>query len=231
MTTRMRLRGARRRFSILIVMLAWPAASWAATTEERLRSVFDELQARPVACPAGLAAFGVASEARCSRIEGEFRTVRRAVERQFEPTGWPLEGWSRSGGYRARVVPDSSQLIVVLFQPEQRILAVVPLRPCPVDPAVHVPDRDGYEQPRQIEGQPPEIPDGVEGAAILRVVVGEDGRVRDPCVLHAEPQGRGFDELAVRAALRWRYEPARLDGKPVPVYVLLSFSWSTHAGP
>ncbi len=48
----------------------------------------------------------------------------------------------------------------------------------------------------------------------LRLVVDPDGSVRDPQVLDgADP----FARAALRAAERWRYEPARIEGRAIAV--------------
>ncbi|MGH7805926.1 MAG: energy transducer TonB [Candidatus Binatia bacterium] len=62
----------------------------------------------------------------------------------------------------------------------------------------------------------------------LQIVVERDGSVRDPRVVDgAEP----FASAALRAAERWRYEPARLAGRPiaVPWRILVRFEPSPQA--
>lgn len=68
---------------------------------------------------------------------------------------------------------------------------------------------------------PPEYPvraraSGTEGAVVLRFTVTETGSVADPEVIRSEPQGY-FDYAAIRAVLRWKYQPQLVDGKPVSV--------------
>jgi hypothetical protein len=46
-----------------------------------------------------------------------------------------------------------------------------------------------------------------------------------------EPRRFGFEEVVKQAVLRWRYEPARLEGRPVPVYWIMWFSWTPRIGP
>ena len=234
MTRAPRRRAAARLCATLL--LAWPAAGWATTTSDRFRWALDELQASPASCPDGLDAYGVAAEAKCFSVDAEFRTVRRAVDRRFERPNWPLADWTREGSYRARVVPGASEVFMVLFEPERGTLAVVPQRPCPSDPGVHVAEGDAFEQPRPIKKEPLDLPDDViaarlPGAVALRLLIAEDGTVRDVCLLHVEPRRYGFEEVVKQAVLRWRYEPARLDGKPVPVYWIVGFSWSAQWRP
>ena len=214
--------------SVLAVLLASSAGtSMAATTAERFRALFDELHAVATTCPGGLDSYGIAAEAQCFTVDEEFRVVRRAVEKEFIPENWPLAGWTTKRGYRARLVPGAAELFVVLFDPSQRTLAIVPHRPCAVDPGVHVAEEPGpYELPRPVEHRPPDVA-GTQGVAILRAVVREDGSVGDVCYLHTEALVEGMQASVTRSVERWRYEPARLNAKPVPVYVVAWVSWST----
>jgi protein TonB len=68
---------------------------------------------------------------------------------------------------------------------------------------------------------PPEYPvralaKHTEGYVILRFTVTETGSVADPEVLRAEPPGI-FERAAIQAALRWKYQPQIVDGKPARV--------------
>lgn len=64
------------------------------------------------------------------------------------------------------------------------------------------------------EYPPDALREGFEGAVRLRLVVGEDGTVRDATVLN-DP-GHGLGAAAARAARRWfRFRPALKDGQPV----------------
>jgi protein TonB len=58
---------------------------------------------------------------------------------------------------------------------------------------------------------------GVEGTVVLKVLVGEDGRVRDVKIVQGLPHG--LTESAVRAVKACRYTIGEKDGKPVPVWV------------
>ena len=57
-------------------------------------------------------------------------------------------------------------------------------------------------------------------------MIREDGSVGDPCFLYVEPAGRGVEDTVTRSIERWRYEPARVSGNPVPTYSLVTVSWS-----
>lgn len=64
----------------------------------------------------------------------------------------------------------------------------------------------------------------VEGVVILQTVVDEQGEVADVQVLKGLPNG--LTESAVQTVAEWRFEPARLDNEPVPVYYMLTISFS-----
>lgn len=68
---------------------------------------------------------------------------------------------------------------------------------------------------------PPEYPmsamgNRIEGYVLLRFTVTETGTVADPEVLRADPPNI-FDRAAMRAVLRWKYQPQLANGKPVSV--------------
>lgn len=51
-----------------------------------------------------------------------------------------------------------------------------------------------------------------DGPCILWLIVGTDGRPRDVRV--ARTMGHELDEKAVETVKKWRFEPAKKDGKP-----------------
>jgi len=55
---------------------------------------------------------------------------------------------------------------------------------------------------------------GLEGWVVVEFTVTSSGVVKDPRVLHAEPQ-RIFDQAAMKSVLRWRYSPQVENGVPV----------------
>ena len=74
-------------------------------------------------------------------------------------------------------------------------------------PVVIPPEMEHYEPPVF----PPEaFEQGLEAQVRLNITVQEDGSVTDPEVV--EPQGNGFDEAAMAAALKLRFKPATVDG-------------------
>jgi TonB family protein len=90
-------------------------------------------------------------------------------------------------------------------------------------------DRDGVQvvgghisAPRVLSSPDPDYSDEarkakVQGKVTLWLVVGADGRPRDLRVVHS--LGYGLDEKAIEAVTNWKFEPARLDDKPVAVQI------------
>jgi len=66
----------------------------------------------------------------------------------------------------------------------------------------------------------------VQGLVILEVIIGADGRVRDLRVLRSVPF---LDEAAVDAVRQWEYTPAQLEGKPTPVVMMVTTTFSIDA--
>jgi TonB family protein len=72
--------------------------------------------------------------------------------------------------------------------------------------------------PRVLSAPDPEYPEqarkaGLQGIVILWTVVDTDGRISEVHI--SRPLGMGLDEKAIEAVRRWRFEPARQNGKPV----------------
>lgn len=58
---------------------------------------------------------------------------------------------------------------------------------------------------------------GVQGFVELSFTVNEEGRVVDPVVLYAEPEGF-FERSALQTIRKWQYSPALEEGVAVPVH-------------
>ncbi len=80
----------------------------------------------------------------------------------------------------------------------------------------------GVSAPRVIYAPDPEFSEEArkakyQGTVVLWVVIGPDGRTHEIRVQRS--LGMGLDEKAIEAIQRWKFEPARRDGKPVAVQV------------
>jgi TonB family protein len=67
----------------------------------------------------------------------------------------------------------------------------------------------------------------LEGHVTLQARVVEDGSVTDIEVKESTNPGHGFEEAAIDALKKWRYEPGTLNGKPTPIYfeVTIDFTY------
>jgi TonB family protein len=81
--------------------------------------------------------------------------------------------------------------------------------------------------------QPPQIISTVEpsypanviagGTVVLKVTVSSDGEIGDVNVLQ---EAKGFTQLAIEAVKKWKFEPAKLNGKPVAASIPVAFTFS-----
>jgi TonB family protein len=62
-----------------------------------------------------------------------------------------------------------------------------------------------------------------EGATVLSVTVNESGSLEDIQVIR--PAGFGLDDSAVEAVKAWKFDPAKLDGKPVKTTVQVEVNY------
>lgn len=87
------------------------------------------------------------------------------------------------------------------------------------------------ERPRIVRQIRPEYPKalallGSEGLVLVSSVIGEDGRPRQPVLLSAKGSGAGMRYVALDTIRQWRFEPAKLEGKPVAVNYVLTINFS-----
>jgi periplasmic protein TonB len=81
--------------------------------------------------------------------------------------------------------------------------------------------------------QPPQVLSTVEpsypantvagGTVVLKVMIGIGGEVQDVQVLQG---AGGFTQQAVETVKKWKFAPARLDGKPLTASLPVAFSFS-----
>ncbi len=74
--------------------------------------------------------------------------------------------------------------------------------------AIYAPDPSYSDQARS---------DHFQGTCALSLIVGPDGRPYD--IKLERTLGEGLDQKAIQAVSQWKFEPARKDGKPVPVAI------------
>ncbi len=91
-------------------------------------------------------------------------------------------------------------------------------------PEPKVASRAAEEVPFPTKTEAPDFPPAAlyEGTVFLELAIDASGQVTDTLVLRS---ANGFVEAAVEAAGRFRFEPARWDGKRVPSHALLLFGF------
>ena len=89
-------------------------------------------------------------------------------------------------------------------------------------------DRNGLARLME-RNYPPHLRDaGVDGRAVVEVVVDADGSVRPGSAKVIETSHPGFEDATLRAAERFRFRPARIAGMVVPVRVSIPVVWTTN---
>ncbi len=66
----------------------------------------------------------------------------------------------------------------------------------------------------------------VQGDVAILMLIRTDGKVRPIVVL--KPLSRGLTEEALKAAVKMRFQPATKDGRPVPVTIVVEFSFNIY---
>ena len=85
------------------------------------------------------------------------------------------------------------------------------------------------QPPRILSAVPPQYPfdaqkKGIEGRVMLRFVVDSGGKVQEPQVVDAEPEGI-FEESALTAVVKYRFKPAIKGGHAVDCIVKLPLGY------
>jgi TonB family protein len=80
---------------------------------------------------------------------------------------------------------------------------------------IYTPQPDYTEEARQA---------GREGACVVSLIVGVDGRTGN--IVGTKKLGLGLDEKAVAAVRKWRFEPARRNGRLVPTHLTLTLQFN-----
>jgi TonB family protein len=84
--------------------------------------------------------------------------------------------------------------------------------------------------PQLIKRVEPPYPDlarkaGIEGRAIIKILIQENGQVGDVKVVECSHPNGGFEEAAIAAAKEWVFSPAKKGGKPIAVWSNLTFKF------
>ena len=91
----------------------------------------------------------------------------------------------------------------------------------------------GLEKPTLVTRVEPVYPKGarkalLSGQVVLEVVLDRQGIPHAPTVVEMTEGCEELAAAAVEAVLQWRYEPARLDGRPVPIYFSVTVKFKLH---
>jgi protein TonB len=90
------------------------------------------------------------------------------------------------------------------------------------------------QPPRAVVRTPPEYPyrarqRRIEGSVQVRFLVNVDGTTSQVTIVDSQPPGV-FDQAAVDAVSRWRFEPGRLAGEPVAAWVVAPITFDLSGG-
>jgi hypothetical protein len=127
-----------------------------------------------------------------------------------------VQRWKFGAASRENGPVESAMTVAVIFRP-----AVVQAAP-PVFQAVHPTMESGYTPAGILAVSYPEYPvNGVAfGTVVLQVAVDESGRA---IAIETMRGITGLTMYATRAARTWRFEAAKLNGKPVASRVAIAF--------
>jgi TonB family protein len=162
-----------------------------------------------------------------ARILGDLLVLEAVAESATGDNAQALWLWSLAQS----IDPALTAADLSRFGAPARLLADRPLRERARDGQIAT--EEGEDQPgvfeRTATAEPPrliKLPDpdypaaardaGLQGAVILQVVVDRQGRTRGPLAI--ESPAAALTYAAAEAVHEARFEPARLDGKPVAVY-------------
>jgi TonB family protein len=84
------------------------------------------------------------------------------------------------------------------------------------------------EPPRQVYSPDPDYPEeaqkeGLPGTVVLWTIITKEGKASNIRVRTAA--GHGFDEAAIAALSRWKFDPATYEGKPVAVQINVAINF------
>ena len=90
---------------------------------------------------------------------------------------------------------------------------------------------NGVSPPRPIFTPEPEFSEEArkakyQGVVVMEIIVGADGRVRDPKGVRS--LGMGLDEKAREKVLTWKFDPAKREGRPVAVQMAIEVAFNLY---
>ena len=168
------------------------------------------------------------------------KVLRSAIQLDPMPAP-PLLISVRSKGPASKVAPPEARPDPVREPPAQPGVrseageggVVAPVAPATgvipaVDRAYEVHEVD--QEPQILVGPQPVYPPfareaQVEGLVVVRARVGRDGRVEEVGIVRSIPL---LDASAIEAVGRWTFHPARVEGRPVAVWILIPFRFRLH---
>jgi len=148
---------------------------------------------------------------------------RKITEQRARPRPRPSTGPRRRPALPTLNIPSSVQLpqweeVQPAGEAEQRVEVLRPRLS-----ARRVLDADAVDEPpRVLVSAPPRYPaqaeaQGIEGEVVARILVDAEGSVRQVTILSSRPE-EVFDRAAVEALQKWRFTPAKLQGRAVRVW-------------
>ena len=125
-------------------------------------------------------------------------------------------------------MPDPGIGTVAVSAPRAKAPDTPPKQPSPGSDAFSL--RQVDQKPRVVSRIQPMYPHrarqkGINGKVTLKFLVDENGKVKKVSVISSRPDGV-FEDSAVSAVKKWRFEPGRHDGEPVPTWVRLPVSFT-----
>jgi TonB family protein len=198
------------------------------TAIERLLVIFDVSMLNDP--PEMLAALGELIRLRPTEVDPLFRLAR------YQEAQGSVESAEETLLSSRRVQPEAIEPFRMLAQFYARRAGAMHTRAMQDDSREKAlpgtPDKNGVYQvgggivtPRRF-GNPVPPPEasaaGIGGAVIAEIIVNEAGIVTDARILKSNPV---LDEAVLQAVREWRYDPATVDGKPVPVRMVVTVNF------
>jgi len=224
---------------LLAAFVALPVVGGEALSRNLFISLlFEHLGTQSSTCPDVASEFGT-GEAVCARIDLSWKQLRK-MTRSFLKQHATDESmaevpWTNRKPYRTGYASTSDGMLRLVFDESEGMLALVPGHPCfdldklealgalPADgKRVTVPE---YRQRARAEYPEAARIDKSNGEVVLDILVLEDGRVGDVCVIFESRAGLGFGQSAAEAMSRSSFEPATKNGVPVPATLTTSVTF------